>query len=93
VPVRDSTAWRHAIINKKVINMDHGGAKHVMCAWDTCERDGYQNNRVRVNNGTPTEPRYMNYIFCTNRHKMYWLASMRSGNNNNLPAGYKRSII
>src|SRR5262249_50051401 len=102
VPVRDSSEWKHAMHMKKVINLDQGGdgrvtesgTHYVMCAWDTCENDGLENFKVRVNDAAPGyEPKYINYVFCTERHKYYWLASMRSGNNNNLPAGRKRSIL
>lgn len=106
MPVRGSSAWNHAIIEKKVINRDEGGwgkvtdsgTHYVLCAWDTCERDGLENYKVRVEDsapqyrGTPDE-KYINYVFCTERHKAYWLASMRPGNNNNLPAGMKRGIL
>jgi len=92
MPVRGTTAWGHAIIQKKVINLDHGGAKHVMCSWDTCEKDGYENNKVVVRDNAPGyEPKTITYIFCTERHKQYWLNSIR--NVNNLPPGFKRSIL
>lgn len=92
--VRDSTEWRHAIINKKVINLDHAGDRHVMCAWDTCERDGLENHKVRVKTHQDGyEVRFMNYVFCSERHKQYWLASIRPGNNNNLPPGHRLSIL
>jgi hypothetical protein len=87
MPVRDSSEWRHAILSKKVINMDRGGT-HVMCAWDTCERDAYENYKVRTNTAGPGyEPRYMNYTFCCETHKQFWLANVRPGSNNNLPPG------
>jgi hypothetical protein len=87
MPVRDSTEWRHAILDKKVINMDRGGT-HVMCAWDTCERDAYENYKVRTNTAAPGyQPRYMNYTFCSETHKQFWINNMRPGSNNNLPPG------
>jgi len=95
MPVRDSSEWRHSIIERKVINHDRGGT-HVMCAWDTCERDGFENFKVVTHNGATManrDERNMVYVFCTERHKRYWLASIRPGNNNNLPAGWKRSIL
>jgi hypothetical protein len=91
MPVRGTTAWRHAIIQKKVINLDHGGSKHVMCAWDTCEKDGYENNKVVVHEGVAPNIRDITYVFCTERHKAYWLNSVRDVNN--LPPGYRRSIL
>jgi hypothetical protein len=93
VPTRDTTRWRHAVLNRKVINRDRGGT-HVMCAWDTCEKDGYENNKVRVNTAAKgQEARYMNYVFCSERHKQYWLNNCRPGSRNNLPPGYRQSIL
>ncbi len=92
--VRDTTAWRHAIIQRKVINNDSGEGRKIMCAWDTCERDGYEMYKIRENDAASGHtPRWYNYVFCTERHKQYWINNMRPGNNNNLPAGYRRSII
>lgn len=81
----------HAIIHKKVINLDHGGAKHVMCAWDDCEHDGYDLHQVRVNYGTAEHPHVVKHIFCTDRHKQYWINSTRRYGN--LPPGYRLSCI
>jgi hypothetical protein len=87
MPVRDSTAWRTAIHERKVINHDRGGT-HVMCSWDTCERDGFENYKVRTNEAAPgREPKYITYIFCSEQHKQYWINNIRPGSNNNLPAG------
>jgi hypothetical protein len=93
VPARGTTRWQHAIIQKKVINLDRGGT-YVVCAWDTCEKNGYESHKVvEREHKAGREPHTITYVFCTDRHKQYWLASIRPGNNNNLPAGYKRSII
>lgn len=93
MPVRDTTAWRHAIHDKKVINHDRGGT-YVMCAWDTCERDGYETHKVVQNEAAEGYPaRYITFVFCSERHKQFWINNMRPGNNNNLPAGYRRSIL
>ncbi len=92
MPVRDSSAWRHAIVSRKVINLDHDGNKHVMCAWDTCEKDGTEDNKVVTHEGNPGyEQRTITYVFCSERHRQYWLNSTVSCNN--LPVGYKLSII
>jgi hypothetical protein len=93
MPVRDSTAWRHAIIQKKVINFDHGGSKHVMCAWDTCEKDGYESHKIVTHENSPGyESKTITYIFCSESHKDYWRASVRSGNNNNHSPGMRQSV-
>jgi hypothetical protein len=87
-----NTPWQHAINQKVVINLDHQGDRHVMCAWDECDRDGYELHKVVVNDaadGYP--PRYMRFVFCSERHKMYWVNSHKKYGD--LPPGYKRSTI
>lgn len=110
--VRDTSAWRHATLQRKVINLDHDGDRHVMCAWDTCEKDGYENYKVRVKTHADdantrrrivetkagimllvSDERYMNYVFCSERHKMYWLNTLHPGSNNCLPPGWRLSIL
>jgi hypothetical protein len=81
----------HAIVNKVVINLDHAGARHVACGWDDCERDGYELNMVRVNYGTASAPHIVKYVFCTERHRQFWINSHRGYGK--LPAGFKRSFI
>jgi hypothetical protein len=88
--VRGTTAWSHAIVQKKVINHDRGGT-FVMCGWDTCELPGYENNKCVVHEGVNGNVRDITYIFCTERHRQYWINSVRDCNN--LPAGYARSIL
>jgi hypothetical protein len=88
--VRGTTRWAHGIVSKKIINMDSGDGRHVLCSWDTCEDDGYELYKVRVNTGAEGyETRYMNYVFCSERHKQYWLANCTPGSNNNLPPGFR----
>jgi hypothetical protein len=87
MPVRGTTRWNHAIIQKKVINHDRGGT-NVMCGWDTCELDGYENNKVVITEGIN---KTTTYVFCSERHRQYWINSTRDMNN--LPSGYRRSII
>lgn len=93
MPARDTTAWRVGIHERKVINHDRGGT-HVMCAWDTCERDGFETYKIRTNTAKAgREPRYMTYVFCSERHKQYWLNNVRPGSNNNLPPGMRLTIL
>ncbi len=94
MPVRGTTAWQHAIIQKKIINHDRGGT-YVMCAWLDCERDACTLFRIRVNTAADGHPaNYRTYAFCSEKCKQYWLeASLRPGSNNSLPAGFKRSIL
>jgi hypothetical protein len=81
----------HAIIQKKVINLDHGGSRHVMCAWDDCENDGVELHQTRVNYGKAETPHIVKHVFCSERHKQFWINSVRSYGN--LPPGFKRSFI
>lgn len=92
MPVRGSTRWQHAKVSKVVINLDHAGDRHVYCAWDDCERDGYEINKVVVNDAAPGyPPRYMRFVFCTERHKMFWVNShIRYGY---LPNGVRSGIV
>lgn len=75
----------HAIIQKKVINRDAWGDRKIVCAWDDCERDGFDLYKCRVNYGTPGYPQVVRYVFCSERHRQYWIHSHRSYGN--LPSG------
>lgn len=94
MPVRGTTAWQHAIVEKKVINHDRGGT-YVMCAWLDCERDACSLFQVRERtHAQGAESRYVTYAFCSEKCKQYWInAAMRPGSNNSLPPGFRRSIL
>lgn len=63
-----------------------------MCGWDTCEKDGYECYKTRERISAPGYPlEYLTYVFCTEKHRQYWINSVIDCNN--LPAGYKRSIL
>lgn len=79
----------HAVITKKVVNHDRGGT-FVACAWDDCDKDGYELFKVRVNYGTAAVPHVVNYVFCSERHKGYWVHSHRAYGH--LPPGQKMSV-
>lgn len=83
--------WRHAKIEKVVINLDHGGSRHVMCAWDDCERDGVDLHMVKINYGKADTPHIVKHVFCSERHKVFWINS--TSRYGQLPPGYRRSII
>jgi hypothetical protein len=87
--VRGTTAWRHAILQKKVINHDRGGT-YVMCAWDTCERDGYEMYKA-IEHQSSASGGDVTFVFCSERHKQYFLHSTVRAND--LPPGYKKSIV
>jgi hypothetical protein len=83
--------WDHGIIEKRVINLDHAGDRHVMCAWDDCERDGFDLHQVRINYGKALTPHVVKHVFCTERHKQFFINSHRQYGV--LPPGYRRSFI
>jgi hypothetical protein len=91
MPVRGTTEHRHAILQKKVINHDRGGT-YVMCAWDTCERDGYETFKCVERDSTQGyELRTITYVFCTERHRQYFINSTNGAGR--LPSGFRRSIL
>ena len=82
MPVRGTTRWQHARIEKRVINLDEGGngrvtesgTHYVMCAWNPCDNDGFTLYSVRVHlHEQGYEERYMNYVFCSEKCKQHWL--------------------
>jgi hypothetical protein len=76
MPVRGTTEYRHAIIQKKIINHDRGGT-HVMCAWSYCENDGYELYKIRVRDSAPNQPlKYLYYVFCSQTCKDHWLSEL-----------------
>jgi hypothetical protein len=83
--------WEHARIEKRVINLDHGGSKHVTCAWDDCEKDGVDLHMVKINYGKEETPHVVKHVFCSEKHKQYWINSTRGYGR--LPPGFRRSII
>lgn len=68
----------HALVHKKVINFDRGGT-FVCCAWDECDNDGFEVYKVRTHEHAHSIAcdsdlaRHCNYVFCSERHKQYWL--------------------
>jgi hypothetical protein len=82
------TGNRH---QKYVINMDHDGDRHVACAWEDCEKDGLESFKAVVHNGTPGYPQDVSHVFCSQRHKEFWVtSSIRYGR---LPEGRRSSYL
>jgi hypothetical protein len=78
----------HAIIEKRIINLDHGGSRHVMCGWDDCENDAFELYKCRINYGTAATPHIVNIAFCCEKHKQYYIeASYHDARYGRLPAG------
>lgn len=47
--------------------------KVILCAWDTCDKPGYDEIKIIVK-----EPRKtLHYIFCSDRHKRYHIHGHR----------------
>jgi hypothetical protein len=90
--------------------MDHavngGTVKFVMCAWDDCEKDGYEMYKVVIETGNVDRnspyycPRPLTHIFCCERHRQYFIQSglyaKRGGDpaflHGMLPKGYGNSL-
>jgi len=70
---------------KAVINLQTGA--HLPCCWDICEKDGVELHKTRVRSGVES----VTYVFCSDRHRMYWVNSHRD--NGNLPAGYRSTML
>lgn len=84
----------HALLTRKVIirEGEQQGGK-ILCGWDTCDHDGTMLHHVAVNQAKPGFPRQLaRYVFCSERHKQYWLNAHRLGHGN-LPAGYRSTIL
>jgi hypothetical protein len=91
--------WEHAKIGKRVINLDHGGDRRVMCAWDVCEKEGYELYKVVVHDHADRIPcdslmaKHISYVFCCERHKAYWVGASNRARGGplygNLPSGYR----
>lgn len=65
-------------IAKYVINHDRGGTK-VVCAWDECDKPGYECHKVRSHEHAhsiscgSSLAKHISYVFCSDRHRLYWL--------------------
>jgi hypothetical protein len=78
MPVRGTTRWAHAINDKKVWNFDAFDPRRIICAWLDCTNDGYESNKVVVQQGQVRGGRTMTYVFCSERHKRYWVDEVLS---------------
>ena len=65
-------------VAKYIINHDQGGTK-VVCAWDECDRPGYELYKVRQHEHAHSIPcdsqlgKHITFVFCSERHKQLWL--------------------
>jgi|HubBroStandDraft_5_1064220.scaffolds.fasta_scaffold630976_2 hypothetical protein len=69
-------------VYKKVISHDTGNA--LLCCWDDCERYGYENHMVKINEGyepiyrpdleqTVYTPKIVKFVFCSNNHRQMFI--------------------
>jgi hypothetical protein len=82
---------RRAPSMRHVLDRDHAETMddhHLLCCWDTCDQYGYENIKAVERTG-PMQ--YIHYVFCSERHKQYWLNSTRDLNN--LPPGFRLGIL
>jgi len=85
----------HARLSRKVI-IREGEAEgdKIYCGWDICDKDGTMLHHVAINMAKPGFPRHLaRYVFCTERHKQYFLNSHRPGQYGVLPGGFKGTIL
>lgn len=87
------TAYIGKLHGRNVIDPSDGA--RLLCCWDTCEVYGTELHKVRIFEGVNPQagnaPIYSWKVFCTERHKMYYVNSVKDLNN--LPAGYKLARI
>lgn len=71
----------------------HGGDNFIRCAWFECDQDGFELYKSVFHEharGLPCDdPRseHVNFVFCSERHKQYYLHSHKDLNM--LPPGFK----
>jgi hypothetical protein len=95
VPVRGTTAWHHARLERKVIvneGRHEATGTRIFCAWDDCDRDAYDLYKLVVNYAKSGFPPYRTtYAFCSERHLLFFENAAR--NFGRLPAGTRRSLL
>ncbi len=78
---------RYVIINEG--DHEQTGGK-ILCAWEDCDRPGYDLYKVVIDYGSPGRPYVTRYVFCSERHRLYFAHSHRE--NGKLPSGSKRLL-
>lgn len=78
-------------LSERQVRDTRDGAR-LLCCWLDCEKYGLELFKAREYLGTEASgPVYTWYVFCSERHKMYWVNSVRD--HFNLPPGYKLAVI
>lgn len=74
-------------VHKKVLS--HNSGNWILCAFEDCERPGYEVHHVTTNEGYEPflqadgtvnyEPKLLKYIFCCEGHRQLWLDCIGDG--------------
>ena len=86
------TTYRGKLSERRII--DPQDETRLLCCWNDCDRYGLELHKAREYLGIDPRtsgPIYTWYVFCTERHKMYWVNSVRDLFN--LPPGYKLAVV
>lgn len=62
-------------VHKKVLSHDSG--EWLLCCWYDCEKQGYEIYHATEKDG----PKLVKYVFCSERHREYFLNSHRNWGN------------
>lgn len=61
-----------SVHRKRVLSHDTG--RWILCAWDDCERQGYENHKVQINEAKPGfPPKIIKFVFCSDGHRQYFI--------------------
>ena len=83
------------MIEKRVLSRD--ADRWLLCCWDECTNQGVELHKTRFHDHNPGTPcqhpdsSHLWYVFCSERHRQYFLHSHRS--NGNLPAGHRLTLV
>jgi hypothetical protein len=87
--VRGTSVARH---QKLVIIREaneHQGER-IWCAWEDCDRYGFANHQVVINEAKPGWPKKLaRYVFCSEAHRAFFARSHIPGEYGRLPAGIR----
>jgi len=90
VSVRGTTHAR--IMRRVIIREGERIGQNALCCWDGCDNNGCDLYKARVRDTMPgIEPAVFTwYLFCTERHKQYWVDSyLHPGTHGRLQTGNK----
>ncbi len=60
----------------KLIRVRNASGKPLLCCWNDCDRDGYDNYKLVVPHDSPQRPGdTLTYIFCGPMHRNYYVSA------------------